>query len=70
MNNLFVELMLPTFLFHDISFVSCPPFIGCYNKRIKGTKPVGHEFGIWLVRKVLTKLIIGARILAPYAQGR
>ena len=41
-----------------------------YNKRIKGTKPVGHEFRFSLVRKVLATLTIGARILAPYAQGR
>ena len=41
-----------------------------YNKRIKGTKPVGHESGISLLRKVLAKLRIVARILAPYAQGR
>ena len=44
---------------------SCRP-----NKRIKGTKPAGHESGISLLLKVLAKLTIVARILAPYAQGR
>jgi len=41
-----------------------------YNKRIKGTKPAGHEFRIWLVLRVFPKLTTVARILAPYAQGR
>jgi len=41
-----------------------------HNKRIKGTKPVGHESGISLLLKLLATLTIGARILAPYAQGR